>query len=147
MWRLRGIEIACPTLILVGEHDPRTPPRMAYELRHATEDAKITVIPDASYIVTIKAPDAVNHALRAFLNQLEGRSAESRLAELGTSGLIWPLTGIASLSMNFSSAQEELLLKAAWDREAPNRRLLHQVQHNPDTASLRELRNLNGPSS
>ena len=69
--RSRMGEIACPTLILVGEDDPSTPPSIAYELRNAISDAKITVVPDASHIVTIEAPRFVNTALREFLNQLE----------------------------------------------------------------------------
>ena len=73
--RSRIVEIACPTLILVGEHDPSTPPSMAYELRDAIKDAEIMVIPDASHIVTVEAPAAVNKALKAFLNQVERRSS------------------------------------------------------------------------
>ena len=67
--RLR--EIRCPTLILVGEHDPSTPPRVAHELSEAIRGAKITVISDASHIVTVEAPIAVNDALQAFLAALE----------------------------------------------------------------------------
>jgi 3-oxoadipate enol-lactonase len=72
--RSRIGEVACPTLILVGEHDPSTPPSVAYELQNAITDAKITVIPDASHIVTVEVPAAVNDALIAFLNELKGKS-------------------------------------------------------------------------
>ena len=68
--RSRIGEIACPTLILVGEHDPSTPPGMAYELLNAIRQAKIRVIPNASHIVTVEAPAAVNDAVREFLKQL-----------------------------------------------------------------------------
>jgi len=64
-------EIRCPTLILVGERDPSTPPSVAYGLLEAIPSAKITVIPDASHIVTVEAPAAVNDALEEFLNALE----------------------------------------------------------------------------
>ncbi len=68
-------EIRCPTLILVGEHDSSTPQSVAYGLAEAIRGAKIAVIPDASHIVTIEAPAAVNEALRGFLNELEDRSS------------------------------------------------------------------------
>ena len=60
-------EIGCPTLILVGEHDPSTPPSVARELTEAIRGAKLTIIPRASHIVTVEAPGAVNDALAAFL--------------------------------------------------------------------------------
>ncbi len=66
--RLR--EIRCPTLVLVGEHDPSTPPSVAYGLFDAIHGATLKVIPDASHIVTVEAPAAVNAALTAFLNGL-----------------------------------------------------------------------------
>ncbi len=62
--------ITCPTLILVGERDPSTPPSVARQLFEAIRGANLTVIPDASHIVTVEAPTAVNDALRAFLKQL-----------------------------------------------------------------------------
>jgi pimeloyl-ACP methyl ester carboxylesterase len=64
-------EIRCPTLILVGAHDPSTPPSVARGLSEAIWGAKMTVIPDASQIVTVEAPAAVNDALEEFLNSLE----------------------------------------------------------------------------
>jgi 3-oxoadipate enol-lactonase len=66
LWQIR-----CPTLILVGEHDPSTPPTVARGLSEAIRGAKIKVISDASHIVTVEAPTAVNDALEAFLNALE----------------------------------------------------------------------------
>ncbi len=68
-------EIRCPTLILVGEHDPSTPPNVAYELFHAIQGATIQVIPSASHIVTVEKPAAVNAALIAFLEQQVERSS------------------------------------------------------------------------
>ena len=68
-------EVRCPTLILVGEHDPSTPQNVAYGLAEAIRVAKITVIPDASHIVTVEAPAAVNAALEGFLNELADRSS------------------------------------------------------------------------
>lgn len=68
-------EVRCPTLIVVGEHDPSTPQNVAYGLDEAIRGAKIAVIPDASHIVTVEAPAAVNGALRGFLNELADRSS------------------------------------------------------------------------
>ena len=65
-------EIRCPTLILVGEYDPSTPPIIARELSQAIPGAKFKIIPNASHIVTVEAPSAVNDALETFLNALEG---------------------------------------------------------------------------
>ncbi len=62
-------EIQCPTLILVGERDPSTPPSVARELSRAILGAEMVIIPDASHIVTVEAPTAVNEALKAFLKQ------------------------------------------------------------------------------
>jgi len=63
-------DIQCRTLVLVGQEDPSTPPKVAYELAEAIPNAKIVVIPGASHIVTIEAPAAVNEALRSFLKEL-----------------------------------------------------------------------------
>jgi 3-oxoadipate enol-lactonase len=63
-------EIRCPTLILVGERDPSTPPSVARGLSEAIRGAKMKVISDASHIVTVEASTAVNDALEAFLNAL-----------------------------------------------------------------------------
>jgi 3-oxoadipate enol-lactonase len=60
-------EVQCPTLVLVGEQDPSTPPAVAAGLASRIPNAKMVVIPDASHIVTVEAPEAVNVALRGFL--------------------------------------------------------------------------------
>ena len=60
-------EITCPTLVLVGEHDPSTPPGVASRLAGAIKGSSLTVIPEASHIVSVEAPGAVNAALLSFL--------------------------------------------------------------------------------
>jgi pimeloyl-ACP methyl ester carboxylesterase len=62
---------SCPTLILVGEHDPSTPPSVARGLAEAIRREKMVVISDASHIVTVEGPATVNDALEAFLKALE----------------------------------------------------------------------------
>ena len=65
----RLAEIPCPTLVLVGEQDPSTPPPVARRLAEAIKGSVSVVIPDASHIVTVEAPDAVNTALLRFLGE------------------------------------------------------------------------------
>lgn len=60
-------EISCPTLVLVGEQDPSTPPAVASRLAGAIQRSFLIVIPEASHIVTVEAPVAVNAALLHFL--------------------------------------------------------------------------------
>ena len=61
-------EIRCPTLVLVGEQDPSTPPAVASRLAGAkSEGSSLIVIPEASHIVNVEAPRAVNTALLRFL--------------------------------------------------------------------------------
>ncbi len=66
-------EIKCPTLVLVGEHDPSTPPSAAAAVAECIEGAEIVVIPKASHIVTVEAPSAVNIALGRFLKSVIDR--------------------------------------------------------------------------
>jgi pimeloyl-ACP methyl ester carboxylesterase len=54
-----------------GNADPSSPPSIAYGFLEAIPGAKITVIPDASHIVTVEAPVAGNDALGALLIALE----------------------------------------------------------------------------
>ena len=62
-------EIRCPTLILVGEHDPITPPGVARELFEAIAGSKMEIIAAAGHIIPVETPTAVNNALRTFLNR------------------------------------------------------------------------------
>jgi len=59
-------EIHCPTLVLVGELDPSTPPSAATAITEMIEGAETHIISNASHMVTIESPDAVNAALRTF---------------------------------------------------------------------------------
>ena len=60
-------EISCPTLVLVGEHDPSTPPSVAAHLANLVRNAQLVVLPGASHIVTVEIPQAVNEALLRFI--------------------------------------------------------------------------------
>ena len=60
-------EIKCPTLVLVGELDPSTPPSAATALAQGIPGAKVIILPRASHIMTVEAPEAVNSELQKFL--------------------------------------------------------------------------------
>ena len=65
----RGLlgSIACPTLVLVGEHDPGTPPAMAAALAAAIPGARLQQIPGAAHLSNVEQPVAFGEALDAFL--------------------------------------------------------------------------------
>jgi pimeloyl-ACP methyl ester carboxylesterase len=68
---LPGIEI--PTLVLVGEQDILTPPDLAREMAEAVEWASLVVVPECGHLSTLERPEAVNHALRAWLQQTRNK--------------------------------------------------------------------------
>ncbi len=55
--------IAVPTLMLVGEDDPLTPPDRAQEIAAAIPQARLVVIPDCGHSATLEQPEAVSRAL------------------------------------------------------------------------------------
>jgi 3-oxoadipate enol-lactonase len=60
--------IACPTLVLVGELDPSTPPAAARFLHENIAGATMQIIPEASHMVPFEKPEAVNAPLLRFLS-------------------------------------------------------------------------------
>lgn len=69
-------KLACPTLILVGEHDPSTPPMVANHLAESIRDAHLIVLPGASHIVTVETPDAVSVSILRFLSEHSSSPSE-----------------------------------------------------------------------
>ena len=63
--RLRSV--SCPTLILVGEYDPSSPPEAARQMCDNIAGARMHVISDASHMAPLERPDAVNAHLVPFL--------------------------------------------------------------------------------
>ena len=59
--------IACPTLVAVGEDDQLTPPEVAEEMAAAIPGARLVRIPDSGHLSPIEAPDAVTAALQEWL--------------------------------------------------------------------------------
>ena len=62
--------IACPTLIMVGELDPSSPPSSAEILQAGIAQSEMMVIPGVSHMAPLEAPRAVNERLAAFLAQV-----------------------------------------------------------------------------
>ena len=61
--------IAVPTLVLVGEQDLLTPPALAREMATAIPQARLVVVPECGHAATLEQPQAVNHALHAWLSR------------------------------------------------------------------------------
>lgn len=60
--------IRCPTLVLVGEGDELTPPKVAEEIAEGIPGARLAVVPDCGHLSTLEKPDAVNEALVDWLS-------------------------------------------------------------------------------
>ncbi len=60
-------QIMCPTLVLVGEFDPSTPPAAARVLRDDIAGARMHLISRASHMAPLERPDEINAHLTRFL--------------------------------------------------------------------------------
>jgi len=63
-------QIAAPTLVMVGEHDTLTPPRLAQELVATIPNATLSVIPGSGHVSNIENPDDFDAQLIAFLQSV-----------------------------------------------------------------------------
>lgn len=75
--------IACPVLVMVGEHDNGTPPAMAREIHDNLPGSEFVVIKDASHLSNIEQAAAFSRELSAFLNRMPApaEDAESALQQ------------------------------------------------------------------
>ena len=55
--------IQAPTLVLVGDEDPATPPDDARRIADGIPDAKLVVIPQARHLVNVEQPEAFTAAV------------------------------------------------------------------------------------
>lgn len=62
-------EITVPTLVVVGADDILTPPELAKEMADGIPDADLLVIEDCGHLSTMERPQAVNDAIRSFLEK------------------------------------------------------------------------------
>jgi 3-oxoadipate enol-lactonase len=63
-------EIECPTLILVGEVDPSTPPAAAEVMHDQIRGSRVTVLPKTSHMSILERPDLVSEHLLDFLGSV-----------------------------------------------------------------------------
>ncbi|MEP9353984.1 alpha/beta fold hydrolase [Xanthobacter sp. KR7-65] len=63
-------QIDRPTLVMVGEKDPTTPVAASEVIARGIPGARLEIIPDASHMAPIEAPEEVNRLLLGFLTAL-----------------------------------------------------------------------------
>ena len=63
----RASNIACPTLLLLGQRDAMTPVKAARPLAEAIPGARVTTLPDCGHMLLAEQPDAVLDALISLL--------------------------------------------------------------------------------
>ncbi|HEU5227755.1 MAG TPA: alpha/beta fold hydrolase [Ktedonobacteraceae bacterium] len=59
--------IACPTLVLVGQHDALTPPAVAQSYAASIPGTQVRVIAGAGHLANLEQPEAFLEAMRHFL--------------------------------------------------------------------------------
>ena len=63
-------EIACPTLVIVGEHDAISPPAEMRKMAAAIPNAEFVELPDCGHMSPLENPGGFNGALHSFLNRV-----------------------------------------------------------------------------
>jgi 3-oxoadipate enol-lactonase len=64
---IRGIRV--PTLVIVGDQDPATPPKMAEEIQSRIPGARLEVVPDAAHLLNIEQDVVFDAALKSLLDR------------------------------------------------------------------------------
>lgn len=65
--RAKLSEIDAPTLVLVGENDPSTPPAVARRIASGIAGARLEIVPDAAHLSIVEQKQFVTNALATFL--------------------------------------------------------------------------------
>jgi 3-oxoadipate enol-lactonase len=65
--RLERIHL--PTLIIVGEDDPGTPPAASRAMHERIPDSRLVVLPSAAHLSNMEQSEPFNHALTGFLQK------------------------------------------------------------------------------
>lgn len=106
--------IRCPTLVLVGEHDPSTSVAAAEAMRDAIPGAALAVIPGALHVPMLDHPDEVTRAMLAFLTprdaDLAAAGARVRSEVLGADHVARATAAATDLDRDFQA----YLTHAAW---------------------------------
>jgi 3-oxoadipate enol-lactonase len=63
-------QIRCPTLVIVGEEDPGTPPEAAKLIHANIPGAELVIIPAAAHLSNVEQADVFNRALGAFYDRI-----------------------------------------------------------------------------
>ncbi|MCL6431859.1 MAG: alpha/beta hydrolase, partial [Anaerolineae bacterium] len=62
-------EVRAPALVLCGAEDRLTPPRYVTALKEGLSKARLELIPAAGHMLPLECPEAVAHAISAFLER------------------------------------------------------------------------------
>jgi 3-oxoadipate enol-lactonase len=62
-------DIRLPTLVIVGDKDPATPPKMAQEIQSRIPGARLEVVPDAAHLLNIEQDVVFDAALMSLLDR------------------------------------------------------------------------------
>ena len=65
--------IEVPTLVLVGDQDPVTPPALSEDLARLIPDARLEILAGASHLANLDKPAEFNRAIDDFLSAVERR--------------------------------------------------------------------------
>ena len=65
----RLASLTCPTLVLAGAEDPSTPPAAARLIAERIVGAQVEIIPGASHMAQLEAPEVVSDLIGSFLSQ------------------------------------------------------------------------------
>jgi pimeloyl-ACP methyl ester carboxylesterase len=68
-WRGFLPSISCPTVVIVGEDDEMTPPKLSEEITAGIPGARLVVVRDSGHLTTLERPAEVNAALAQWLAQ------------------------------------------------------------------------------
>lgn len=60
-------DIRCPTLVLCGDSDERTPPALAQEMAAGIPDSELVILPRCGHLPSLERPVATTKALKAWL--------------------------------------------------------------------------------
>lgn len=69
--------ITAPALVMVGAHDPGTPPAMARDIAENIPDAKLQVFDGASHMLTLQQPDMFLESLIDFIEDQDEDEGEA----------------------------------------------------------------------
>jgi 3-oxoadipate enol-lactonase len=67
-------EIHVPTLVIVGDQDPVTPPALSHELVSMISGAELQIIAGAGHLTNIEMPDRFNAIVETFIQGVEARA-------------------------------------------------------------------------